>query len=884
MNNFVTLQTLVARLRDGGNSPALIAVRSDCVETFYFTAVADEAERLASGLLETGLEHGEPVGLYADGGPEWIIAFLAIVAAGAVAVPFDVSLKGAALTDPVRDSGCRRFFVTSQRAEALRACGAADDAMLYLLDGGTGGAEPGLIRWRDLAATKTIPLPAVAAGDQAALFYTSGTTGIPKGVPLTHANLVANINSLVAEHLVGPGDRVLLPLPPHHVYPLVVGTLAPLAAGAGVVFPAGTSGPEILDALHRGDASVMIGVPRLYAGLVDAIDARVREQGRATKAAIRILFALLDWMPDGLRRAIGRVVFRPVRKAFGPRLRLLASGGARLDNEIWHALERFGWTVLTGYGLTETAPILTFNPWGRSKIGSAGRALSTVEMRIADPDRDGNGEVQARGPNVFEAYRNRPQETTAAFTADGWFRTGDLGHLDDEGYLYIVGRAKELIVLSDGKNVFPETVEKIYETSPLIQEIAVLEQDGNLVGLVVPDLDGLRGRGAESAVQLVRDEIRDLSPLLAPHQRLSGHVLTRTRLPRTAIGKLRRHQLPELYRTAQMGTIVSASEFTADDKAFLAQTPAKELWDWLTRRFPDHSLSLDVSPQLDLGIDSLGWTGLSLEIEDRFGVSLTDDRIARIMTLRDLISEVVETSATSSTAPDQSSRNASDLAAPGFLQRLVNSMLYGGFWLVMRLFFRLQVVGRENVPPVGPFIIAPNHASWLDPIAVAASLSYSQMRQTRFAGWTGLLFDNFVSRAVSWAARVFPVDPDRAAASSIALARTALNQGDILIWFPEGRRTTTGTLQSFQPGIGALIQNSGIPVVPTYISGSFDAAPTGRILPRLTRLKVRFGKPKTADMLVKSGVGNMTAQHISDALHDAVQAMEDCASGSTGCT
>jgi len=875
MDNFVTLQALVARLRDSGNAPALIALRGDTVETFYFSAVADEVERLASGLLAAGVEHSEPVGIYAEGGPHWVIAFLAIVAAGAVAVPFDVSLKGTALSDPVRDSACRRLFVTRRRAADLRDCGAANDAVLYLLDGGTSGAESELIGWRDLAAARKSPLPAIAAGDQAALFYTSGTTGIPKGVPLTHANLVANINSLAAEHMVGPGDRVLLPLPPHHVYPLVVGILAPLAAGAGVIFPAGTSGPEILDGLHRGDASVMIGVPRLYSGLVDAIEARIREQGHVAKGTVHALYALLDWMPDGFRRAIGRVVFRGVRMAFGPRLRLLASGGAKLDTETWRALERFGWTVLTGYGLTETAPILTFNPLGRSRIGSAGKALPDIELRIADLDEDGNGEIEAHGPNVFAGYRNRPQETAAAFTPDGWFRTGDLGHLDNDGYLYIVGRAKELIVLSDGKNVFPETVENVYGASPLIHEIAVLEQDGMLVGLIVPDLDGLRRRGAESAVQLVRDEIRDLSPLLAPHQKLSGHVLTRSKLPRTAIGKLRRHELPDLYRRAQAGAVPSDTEMTAEDQAFLAEPTARALWEWLNRRFPDRPLSLDVSPQLDLGIDSLGWTGLSLEIEDRFGVSLTDDRIARIMTLRDLVREFTETSATSTTTVEPSLREVIDLAPSSFPQRMLNGALYGIFWLVMRLFFRLEVVGLENVPRAGPVIIAPNHASWLDPVAIAASLSHAQIRQTRFAGWTGLLFDNFVSRTFSWAARVFPVDPDRAAASSIALGRAALDHGDILIWFPEGRRTTTGNLQPFQPGIGALVQNTDIPVVPAYISGTFDAAPPGRTMPRLTRIRVRFGKPQTANMLVTSGVGDMTAQHISDALHDALLSLKD---------
>jgi long-chain acyl-CoA synthetase len=848
----------------------LIAIGSDSVETRYFSTAANEVEQLAGGLIEAGTQQGEPVGIYAEGGPDWIVAFLAIIATGAVAVPFDVSLKGEALAELVRDSGCQRFFVARREATDLQDSGVADGTQLYLLGDGTNGTTSDLTPWRNLTAAKKLRLPVLDASDQAALFYTSGTTGLPKGVPLTHGNLVANVNSLVAEHMVASGDRVLLPLPPHHVYPLVVGVLAPLASGAGIVFPAGISGPQIVDALHRGDASVLIGVPRLYSARLDAIDARLRGQSRVVKAATHALFTLLEMAPDSVRRRIGKLVFRRVRAAFGPRLRLLASGGAHLDAEIWRALERFGWAVSTGYGLTETAPILAFNPLKGSKIGSAGKAIENVELRIAAADNDGVGEIEARGPNVFAGYRDRPQETEAAFTSDGWFRTGDLGRLDDDGYLYIVGRVKELIVLPDGKNVFPETIEAVYGSSPLIREIAVLEHGSSLVGLVVPDLDELRKRGAESAVQLVRDEIRDLSPSLPPYQRLSGHVLTRTSLPRTAIGKLRRHQLPDLYQSASSGTIRLVSEMTKEDRSLLSTSRASEVWDWLNQRFPGRPLSLDVSPQLDLGVDSLGWTGLSLEIEDRFGVSLSEETISRIVTLRDLIHAVIDAAAIPSSTDELALQEAKYLAPPTYMQRLFGAALYGIFRLTMRLFFRLRVTGLENVPKAGPFIIAANHASWLDPIAIAAALSYDQIRQTRFAGWTGVMFGNVVARVFSWAAGVFPVNPDRAPASSLALARVVLDQKGILVWFPEGRRTTTGSLQNFQPGIGALLEGSTVPVVPAYITGTFEAAPAGRRIPRFTPIEVRFGAPQTAAILVKGSSGEAIYQQISNALHDAV--------------
>jgi long-chain acyl-CoA synthetase len=236
MASLLTLRDLALRLRNNGNAPALISLDDDRIDVRCFSTIAEEVERLASGLVASGVEIGDPVGLYADGGPDWIIAFLAIVTAGGVAVAFDTSLKGDALADQVHDSGCRRFFVTVRQSADLREIDTVDIAALHLLGGRKGNEASEIMHWCELATTAMTPLPALAADDQAALFYTSGTTGTPKGVPLTHANLVANINSLVAEHLVGSGDRVLLPLPLHHVYPLVVGALAPLAAGAAVVF------------------------------------------------------------------------------------------------------------------------------------------------------------------------------------------------------------------------------------------------------------------------------------------------------------------------------------------------------------------------------------------------------------------------------------------------------------------------------------------------------------------------------------------------------------------------------------------------------------------------------------------------------------------------
>ena len=875
MDNLSTLQDMAPRLRQFGDATAVLSLTDGEVHAHSFAMLADDIERLASGLLAQGLDRGETVALYADGSPEWVIAFLAVVTAGAVAMPLDVALEGEALAHPLRDSDCRRVFTTARHASKPAACDAAVAPALYLLDdaplddGGSG------THWRRIMAGGAAPRPSVRSDDQAALFYTSGTTGPPKGVPLSHGNLVANINALVAERTIRPLDRVLLPLPPHHVYPLVVGVLAPLASGAAVIFPAGISGPRIVGGLRSGEATILIGVPRLYTALLGAIEAGLRERGGMAGRAVRGIRALIAALPDGLRRPAGGIFFRRLRAQFGAKLWLLVSGGAHLDEATWRAFETFGWTVLTGYGLTETAPILTFNTRGAPKVGSAGKALAGVQLRIADEGGRGFGEIEATGPNVFAGYRNRPRETAEAFTPDGWFRTGDLGTLDGDGHLHIVGRSKELIVLPDGKNVFPEDVEKVYGASPLIEEIGVLERDGVLAALIVPDIEGLRSRGAESVAQLIRDEIRDRSPRLAPYQRLSRHLLIRRNLPRTTIGKLRRHLLPELYDRAARGDVRPAAEITQEDERFLSRRLASQVWEWLKQRFPANDLSLDTSPQMDLGIDSLGWTGLSLEIENRFDIGLADDRIARIVTLRDLIREMEDAAAAPAPARTLTAEELKTLAPLNWLQRPLNEALYGIAHLAIGALLRLRVAGLENLPPSGPYIIAPNHASWLDPPVVAAALPYRILRNVCFGGWTGLLFDTPLSRGFSRIARVFPVNPDRAAGSSLALARAVLERGDILVWFPEGRRTRDGALLPFQPGIGALAAGTDIPVVPVLIAGTFEAAPSGTRLARLVRVSVRFGPPLTAQILAARGEGETAQQKIASGLRAAVAALRE---------
>lgn len=871
-----TLQTLLADLARRGETPALIAVRGETLETWTFGRLADLAGRLASGLARAGLGPGEPVLLFAPNGPDWVVVRLALGALGALAVPVDDLSTPGEVAAVLRDSGCRWAFTSQAHLGALRAAAGEGALDLVVLDGEP-APEEGARSWRALLADRAEPLPPVEAAAPAMLIYTSGTTGPPKSFTLSSAQIWANVGALVGEGLLGPRDRVLLPLPLHHVYPFVLGLLVPLLSGSAVVFPEAVTGPQIVQALRAARVSVIVGVPRLYAALVGALTARVAGRGRLAEAAFRALLRLSVWLRRRFGLRAGRVLFGGIHRRLGGRLRIMVSGGAQLGAELVWTLEGLGWEVRGGYGLAETASIFTGNLPGRERLGSEGKPFQGGEVRIAEPDERGVGEIQLRGPNVFDGYRNNPDANRAAFTPDGWFRTGDLGYLDADGFLYFAGRLKEMIVLGGGKNVFPEDLEKAYGQSPVIREVAVLERAGALHALVLPDLEAIKASGTPRVEDSVRIALTTAGRELPSYQRLAGFALVREPLPRTRLGKYQRFLLPELYEKARRGAAApEPKELSAEDRALLERPAAREVWRLLEARSADRKLSLEASPQLDLGIDSLEWVNLSLELECRLGVRLSEADVSDVATVRDLIEAVLRAQATSE-APARSQGRARAVledrerwtrpVGPGLM--VVRICLFWINPLIFRLLFRLEVDGASRLPPPGPFIVVANHASDLDPLALGAALPLAHMRRVFWSGDVARLFAGPVRRFLSRVLHIFPID-ERAPAASLAMAESVLERGGTLIWFPEAWRSPTGELQKFLPGIGTLVADTGARVVPAAIRGTFEAMPRWRRVPRLHPITVTFGDPVTAEALAASGDGDTPAARITDALQRAV--------------
>ena len=827
--------------------------------------------------MDAGVPPGAAVALFAPDRPEWIAAALAAIRAQAVVLPLDAQLPDEILAHVLRDSGARLIFTSRDRLQ--RVARLAPAARLALLD--ADAADPR--SWQRLLAASAAALPQAEPQDPAALFYTSGTTGLPKGVPLSHANLAFQVESLRESGLLAAGDRVALPLPLHHVYPFVLGMLTPLALGLPLILPQTLTGPQVLRALKEGEASVMVGVPRLYQAMLAGIEARVAAHGRPAGWLLHGLLAASLFLRRRLRLSIGRALFGRLHRELAQRLRLLACGGAALDADAAARLEGLGWQLAIGYGLTETSPLLSINLPGSPRPASAGKAVAGVELRI-DAAPGAVGEIQARGPNVFAGYLNLPDKTREAFTADGWFRTGDLGFIDEEGYLHITGRAKEILVTAGGENVQPEAVETVYQRHPFIREFALLQHDGKLVGLILPEAAAIRRAGFADAAAAVRQALAETGPTLPSYQRIGDYVLTLDPLPRTRLGKLKRHLLAAAYRQAKAaagetrGEPLPPESWADADRLLLESAAAKAGWQMLCARHARRRLTPDTSLRLDLGVDSLGWLELALEIEQKCGVDLTEEAIGRTETVRDLLLELGQAPAAGGLDWTESERVLTPqqrrwLSPLGPAASTLSAGLYGLGWLVMRLAFRLKVEGREHLPAAGQCVFIPNHASALDPFALAAALGRRRLARTWWAGWTGIAFSNIPLRLLSRLGRALPMDPEHAPISSLALAAGALKQGGSLVWFAEGQRSPRGELQPFRPGIGLLLARFPVTAVPVYIAGGHEVLPPGRKLPRLAPMRIRFGPPLDTRALAAEKSGEEAAAHITQVLHARVAAL-----------
>jgi long-chain acyl-CoA synthetase len=810
----------------------------------------------AALLRECGLSRGGRVAIVAENRPEWCAFYMGALVNGCVAVPMDARLSAGEMRNILEHSGSGAVVFSEGTSVAV---GKASEGL---------GITPLNMDSIDLEKHGSGLSPEAnyeeaEDEDLASLLYTSGTTGAPKGVMLTHGNLCSDAEAVREVNLVGSRENVLSALPLHHAYPFMCTFVLPLLVGGEVTYPRGLGGNDIVDAVKANGVTVVVAVPLMLELMRDSIYGRMRELPLPLGRAALWSVGALGWLRERTGLNAGRHFFG---RRLGRGFRFFACGGARLEPQVMRDLEALGFTVVEGYGLTETSPIVTFNPLDRRKAGSAGRAVKGAEIRIKDPDEKGVGEVAIKGPMVMRGYY-RNEEATAQALRDGWFLSGDLGYFDGEGYLFLTGRAKEVIVLASGKNVYPEDVEKLYLAIPLIKDICVLSREGRLHAAIVPD----RGRLAEGDFEEeMRREIKEVSGDIASHMRISGYTLTEGPLPRTPLGKLRRFMVADIVRGKKEGK--------EEDPALRDEFSQRVL-----RRL--RQLSEEAGPirsaddlDLDLGLDSLKRLEMVSSLEREFSVKLPDSFAYEVRTVGELVSRLRAGGGEEAGSMDEAlwgeppeeekkraglARHALEwpvTAAAALIQKAI-----------FRLFFRLEARGLENIPEP-PFIIAPNHTSYLDGFAIASAVPLATYKNLFFQGFY-TYFEGPVKSIFARLSHVIPIDPKERLSSAMRLSHYLLGQGKALCIFPEGQRSFDGELGQFKKGVGMLALRLDVPVVPARISGAFEALPRGRFLPRPVKITVTFGealRPSSLTYPLGAG-GEGPEQRFAEMVRDRVR-------------
>jgi len=756
------------------------------------------------------IRKGDRVAVFSENRPEWIYAFYSAWANGGVSVPIDFMSPSVDVRALLEDSTPAVVFTSHACLTVLRS------ALKNLR------RKPRIFIFEEIRPAAPVRFSELRIEDPdaiAAILYTSGTTGNAKGVMLTFDNLLASIEAITGLGMLTADDRMLAILPFHHIFPLQGTVTCPLYMGATIVFSRSLNPDDILATLQKHRITMFLGVPRLYEAFHASLMAKIRSNPVA-----RVLFITSRGIGS---LSLSRLLFKKVQDAFGGSIHAYLTGGAPMRPEVERDLRALGFKLIEGYGLTETAPLVSFNRFDRIKPGSVGQPVPNTEVRIID------GEIAVRGRNVMKGYYKKPTATTRALR-DGWFFTGDAGSIDEEGFITISGRVDEMIVLASGKNINPDEIEtRLKSLTPLVADAAITLRNGQLTALINPNMSLARKNGVGNIQEMIKWKAIDVyNASVQPYRRILNIALTNRDLPRTRLGKLRRHLLEDYFTT---------------DPRSSNSVPEPEFEEYrLLKRFLRDITGSAVHPEdhfeMDLGLDSLNRVELIAYCETVFGLKLSEmdlaanhnpRKLAEILRLRKtkLSSEELVNWEVILAEGEQVRLPEPKMLAPTIIRGLLRP--------VARLMFRLKHQGMEMIPD-SPLIITPNHQSYLDAFLVMLVMPRRMLKTTFFIANS----KHFITRLVGMLSRnIIILNIEKDLKTALSTTAAALKNGKNVVIFPEGTRSRDGRLGVFKKTFAILSKELNVPVVPLAISGAYESFPFGRLLPRPGNIELRFAEP-----------------------------------------
>jgi long-chain acyl-CoA synthetase len=594
----------------------------------------------------------------------------------------------------------------------------------------------------------------------------------------------------------------------------------PFSVGCTVAMSPSMVSEDILNTLKDNKITIIIGVPRLYSSINKSIKDKISKNFIA-----RILFSMAKKV-NSLR--FSRIVFSSVQKKFGGNVKYMVSGGAALDKDVAKDLRILGFEILEGYGMTEAAPMISFTHPGNVKIGSAGFLLSCIKAEIRD------NETVVAGPNIMQGYFGKPAETKDVIK-DGWLYTGDLGSIDDKGYIFITGRKKEIIVLSNGKKINPVDIEEHLEAlSPIIKEAGVYYEEDRVKAIIVPNVSKLMELQIENAEKyFIQNILKEYNQSVAPYKMIMNISVSENELPRTRLGKIQRFMLPGLAKAKVLnedkGENITIEEYKII-KEYIQQEKKTDIK-------PGHHLIMD------LGFDSLERVGLQVFIETSFGVSINMEQLIsfeNILQLCEYLHSHKKYTTFEKINWSHILKHRVSLKLPS--SWITSNLIVKFSHMFFKVYFRFKGRGAFNIPKE-PCIIASNHQSFFDGLFVASYLKFFQMRKTFFYAKEKHIRNPFL-KFLANRNNIIIMDLNNNLKESIQKMAEVLRKKKNLIIFPEGTRTRDGKLGDFKKTFAILSCELNVPIVPVSIKGAYEALPPGRIFPKpFSRIMVEFEKP-----------------------------------------
>ena len=790
-----------------GERPAVLFKPGIRYQQWSYDELWEGSGRVASLLRERGLKRGDRALLWGPNCPQWVLSFFGCIRAGVIAVPLDLRSPDDFVEKVVSKSGPSLAFVSR------------------LTPGGGGALDIPLVRFEDLAqltdALPEPPDPGVSSDDIAEIMFTSGTTGDPKGVMLTHGNILADLDGIQAYIPGKPSYRLLSLLPLSHMFEQIGGLFLALGCGASVTYPTSRQPTVLFRTMAETKVTTMLLVPQALELFMKNIEREVRRQGK--ERIWSILMGIARRAPFRMRRYL----FPAVHRRFGGHLELIVSGGAALSPELGEKWSLLGITLLQGYGTTETSPVVTVHPIDKPRFDSAGLPLPGVDVRIAD-----DGEVLVRGPIVMPGYWEAPEQS-AAVLEDGWYKTGDLGEIDAEGYLHLKGRKKDMIVLSSGQNVYPEDVEGVLKQAPGVSDAVVVglpKGSGMEVHAALIMADSAEGADAADGAEAVSWA----NGQLAEHQRVGGFTVWPDEdFPRTHTLKVKKNVVIDILGGSAAAAAPSGSAAPRAPasgrglEALIAEIGGVAL-DQVT---PHKTLGEGV------GLDSLGRVELFSAIEAELGVYIDENSVGPDTTVGEL-QELVG-AGTAAAKPKFASWG---MRWPVTWVR--EALQRGIIFPLLKALYRLRIVGRERLDGLTvPVLFASNHQLFLDNVLNIQSFPAAIRRRVAIAAAA----DAWKHR--KWAiinpllGNGFPFHREGAVRASLENVGKLLDDGWSVLIYPEGKLTIGGPMQPFLSGVGLLAMEAGAPVVPMHLTIHRLGSPPLIPVMRRGSIEIRFGDP-----------------------------------------